>query len=87
MNVEIALQFASAVSAALAAWFWFQSARTNPPPVSTGWGGGMRPDHPFIAWMKGSAWNNRMGAGFAGGSAVLAAMSTTISAVGKLPAL
>ena len=69
-DVIAILQFGSAVSAFMAAWFWFRSAASKAPEMT--WDG----VGDLTSWLDQSARNSRWAAGFAGASAVFAGIST-----------
>lgn len=63
MNFVVWMQIGSAISALVAALFWFLSATTPPPPTYAGM------EH-FPAWFDKAVWHNRWAAGFSGLSAL-----------------
>jgi hypothetical protein len=69
MTTKYCLEIGAAVTAFLAAFFWFLSAYGKLPPILTYWY--KTPEHdPFYLAVKSSAVMNRWAAGFSGASAL-----------------
>lgn len=75
MNLASVMQLGSAALGILAAIAWGFSAIGSVPPPSSGWGGLVADDDPFINALNRAASYNRLGAGFAAGAAILSALS------------
>jgi hypothetical protein len=72
------IQYASAIFALAAAYFWFRSAMGNVPPPTSGWGGSTHKNDPFMIAFNKSMSCNRWAAGFAAASAVLSGIATIL---------
>jgi hypothetical protein len=70
--ILLGCQLGSAVTALLAAWFWFRSARERAPPMT--YEGIER----LQSWLDGAVSANRWAASFAAASALLAGIGTLI---------
>jgi hypothetical protein len=73
MTAVTAGQIGTAISALLAAWFWFKSASGEAPPAVWDQIDQLRP------WLDQAAHLNRLAATWAGISALLAAITTVLS--------
>ena len=78
--MKIALEISSAITAFLAAIFWFKSAlgKVSPPEVLAS---GIPQNDPFIVAFREAMKLNRWAAGFAGVSALCAAFVALIDAM------
>ena len=80
-QIMFAIQMLSAIFAFLAAVAWGLSAMGKVSPPSVGWGGLGSEAQDFMRAFNRSARLNKLGAGFAGASAALSAISTLIGAL------
>ena len=67
--ITVGLQLGAVVTAFIAAWFWFRSARRAAPPIT--WDGMGE----LEGWLNYTAKNSRLAATFAGTSAFLGTIS------------
>jgi len=80
--IGIAFNIASAVSALVAAIFWYLSAVGELPPMIS-YFGYAPPDDPFLLAMQTGVILNRWAAGFAALSALCAGLGTISSLIGR----
>lgn len=78
MDLASAMQLSSAALGILAAIAWGLSAIGKVPSPSSGWGGPVSNDDPFIKALNRAACYNRYGAGFAAAAAMLSALSIVV---------
>jgi hypothetical protein len=71
--VIIAAQAGAAITALLAAWFWFQAAQGKAPPATYDQIDQLKP------WLDQASHLNRVAATWAGVSALLAAITTALN--------
>ena len=79
MTIADSLNLGTAIAAALAAFYWFRSAAFKLPNLTSGWGGSMNADHPWLKATARVAQLNQWGAIWAGVSALFAFTSALAS--------